>query len=338
MSEIRILSAAQVDKLFTVEMAMQAVEDAYTQKCSGAGGVWPMVFHEFEHGVADLDIKSGDLGAKQIFGLKLVSWYGKNPERGLPELFGTLLLCDRETGAPVALMNAGPITGLRTGAAAAVGAKYLARPDSKRLLMVGCGAQSAYMTAATLYAMPELSHVTLANPRTPGKAAVRLPAFAARVSALLDGCGVEREVAFESAWDFESAVRLADVILTATPSREPLIKRDWVQPGTHLSCIGADISGKQELESALLGSARVFGDDAGQCFAVGECEIPHREGVLDALTAEIGDVILGRAQGRVSNEDITVFDSTGIALQDLASGAVIIERARELDVGLVTEL
>ena len=117
MSEIRILSAAQVDKLFTVEMAMQAVEDAYTQKCSGAGGVWPMVFHEFEHGVADLDIKSGDLGAKQIFGLKLVSWYGKNPERGLPELFGTLLLCDRETGAPVALMNAGPITGLRTGAA-----------------------------------------------------------------------------------------------------------------------------------------------------------------------------------------------------------------------------
>ena len=202
MSEIRILSAAQVDKLFTVEMAMQAVEDAYTQKCSGAGGVWPMVFHEFEHGVADLDIKSGDLGAKQIFGLKLVSWYGKNPERGLPELFGTLLLCDRETGAPVALMNAGPITGLRTGAAAAVGAKYLARPDSKRLLMVGCGAQSAYMTAATLYAMPGLSHVTLANPRTPGKAAVRLPAFAARVSALLDGCGVELEVAFESAWDF----------------------------------------------------------------------------------------------------------------------------------------
>ncbi|HIS72616.1 MAG TPA: ornithine cyclodeaminase family protein, partial [Candidatus Scatomorpha pullicola] len=81
-----------------------------------------------------------------------------------------------------------------------------------------------------------------------------------------------------------------------------------------------------------------FGDDAGQCFAVGECEIPHREGVLDALTAEIGDVILGRAPGRVSNEDITVFDSTGIALQDLASGAVILERARELDVGLVTEL
>lgn len=120
MSEIRIISAAEVERLFTVKMALEAVEKAYAAKEGGSGSVWPMVFHDFETGVADLDIKSGDLDG--VFGLKLVSWFGENPSRGLPELYGTLLLCARESGAPLALMNAGGITGLRTGAAAAVGA------------------------------------------------------------------------------------------------------------------------------------------------------------------------------------------------------------------------
>ncbi len=338
MSKIRILSAADVEKLFTVDMALAAVEDAYVQKSDGSGSVWPMVFHDFETGVADLDIKSGDLGAKQIFGLKLVSWFGTNEARGLPELFGTVLLCDRATGAPVALMNAGPITGLRTGAAAAVGAKYLARPDSRSLLMVGCGAQSPYMVAAALYVLPGIERVTLVNPHNPARAAARLPGMAYKVAALLAGCGVKREYTFVSSEDTESAVRGSDVILTATPAREPMIRNAWVQPGTHFSCIGADMSGKQELDTDILRAARVFGDDAGQCFAVGECEIPHREGALDALAAEIGDVILGKAAGRVSPSDVTVFDSTGIALQDLASGAVILDRACELGEGIVVEL
>ena len=335
MSKIRILSAADVEKLFTVDMALAAVEDAYVQKSDGSGSVWPMVFHDFETGVADLDIKSGDLGAKQIFGLKLVSWFGTNEARGLPELFGTVLLCDRATGAPVALMNAGPITGLRTGAAAAVGAKYLARPDSRSLLMVGCGAQSPYMVAAALYVLPGIERVTLVNPHNPARAAARLPGMADKVAALLAGCGVKREYTFVSSEDTESAVRGSDVILTATPAREPMIRNAWVQPSTHFSCIGADMSGKQELDTDILRAARVFGDDAGQCFAVGECEIPHREGALDALAAEIGDVILGKAAGRVSPSDVTVFDSTGIALQDLASGAVILDRACELGEGIV---
>ena len=190
MSEIRIISAAEVERLFTVKMALEAVEKAYTAKEGGSGSVWPMVFHDFETGVADLDIKSGDLDG--VFGLKLVSWFGENPSRGLPELYGTLLLCARESGAPLALMNAGGITGLRTGAAAAVGAKYLARPDSKRLLMVGCGAQSPYLVAATLCAMPGIESVVLANPHNPSKAVEKLPAMREKVSALLAGSGAER--------------------------------------------------------------------------------------------------------------------------------------------------
>ncbi|HIQ86089.1 MAG TPA: ornithine cyclodeaminase family protein [Candidatus Scatomorpha gallistercoris] len=335
MSEIRIISAAEVEQLFTVKMALEAVEKAYTAKEGGSGSVWPMVFHDFETGVADLDIKSGDLDG--VFGLKLVSWFGENPSRGLPELYGTLLLCARESGAPLALMNAGGITGLRTGAAAAVGAKYLARPDSKRLLMVGCGAQSPYLVAATLCAMPGIESVVLANPHNPSKAVKKLPAMREKVTALLAGSGAERSFEFTATDSLEAAVREADIILTATPAREPMIKAEWVQPGTHLSCIGADISGKQEIDSAVFAAARAFGDDRAQCFAVGECEIPHRDGILTGLT-EIGAVMLGKAPGRLMFDDVTVFDSTGIALQDLASAAVILERAKALGVGTVVTL
>lgn len=335
MSEIRIISAAEVERLFTVKMALEAVEKAYTAKEGGSGSVWPMVFHDFETGVADLDIKSGDLD--DVFGLKLVSWFGENPSRGLPELYGTLLLCARESGAPLALMNAGGITGLRTGAAAAVGAKYLARPDSKRLLMVGCGAQSPYLVAATLCAMPGIESVVLANPHSPSKAVKKLPAMREKVTALLAGSGAERSFEFTATDSLEAAVREADIILTATPAREPMIKADWVQPGTHLSCIGADISGKQEIDSAVFAAARAFGDDRAQCFAVGECEIPHRDGILTELT-EIGAVMLGKAHGRLTSDDVTVFDSTGIALQDLASAAVILERAEAIGVGTVVTL
>lgn len=335
MSEIRIISAAEVERLFTVKMALEAVEKAYTAKEGGSGSVWPMVFHDFETGVADLDIKSGDLGG--VFGLKLVSWFGENPSRGLPELYGTLLLCARESGAPLALMNAGGITGLRTGAAAAVGAKYLARPDSKRLLMVGCGAQSPYLVAATLCAMPGIESVVLANPHSPSKAVKKLPAMREKVTALLAGSGAESSFEFTATDSLEAAVREADIILTATPAREPMIKAEWVQPGTHLSCIGADISGKQEIDSAVFAAARAFGDDRAQCFAVGECEIPHRDGILTELT-EIGAVMLGKALGRLTSGDVTVFDSTGIALQDLASAAVILERAEAIGVGTVVTL
>ena len=224
MSSIRILNASEIERLFTLDMAVSAVERAYRQKSEGAGQVWPMVFHEFQHGVADLDIKSGELQAEQIFGLKVVSWFGENGGKGLPALFGTSLLFDRRTGAPKALLNAGPITGLRTGAAAAVGARALARPESESLLMVGCGHQSPYLIAATLYDMPGIRRVQAANAKNPDRAAEALPALQAKVAELLAACGAERDYTLTAAADLETAVKESDVILTATPSYEPLIR------------------------------------------------------------------------------------------------------------------
>ena len=128
-----------------------------------------MVFYEFTPGVADLDIKSGNMNGLGCYGLKVVSWFGTNPDKGLPALYGTSLLFDLHTGAPKALLNAGPVTDFRTGAAGALGVKYLARPDSKVLTMVGTGALAPYLIAATLYLMPQLEHVYLVNPHHPEK-------------------------------------------------------------------------------------------------------------------------------------------------------------------------
>lgn len=337
MSVIKILSEEQIEKLFTIPMAIEAVKRAYLEKHSGQGGTWPMVFHEFDPGHADLDIKSGHLGGADLYGLKVVSWFGDNSGKGLPALFGTSLLFDLSTGAPKALLNAGPITHYRTGAAAAVGAKYLARPDAGTLLIAGCGALAPYLSAAALTTLPGLERVLLTDPKFPENGEKRCPTITEKVDALLQAGGVSRRVEILPA-ALEAGVRQADIIFTATPAYEPYIKVEWVRPGTHLSCIGADLSGKEEVDPELFRVARVFGDDQDQCLSVGECELPHRKGILSGLLGEIGEVMAGEVPGRTTLEDITIFDSTGIALQDLASAAGILEAADRAGIGVQVEL
>lgn len=337
MSVIKVLSAEDVERLFTIPMAIEAVERAYLEKHSGQGGAWPMVFHEFDPGHADLDIKSGHLGGAGVYGLKVVSWFGDNPGKGLPALFGTSLLFDLSTGAPKALVNAGPITHYRTGAAAAVGAKYLARPDAKTLLIAGCGGLAPYLVSAALWALPGLERVLLTNPKSPEKGESLCPSITKKADELLKaGGGCRRAEILPSG--LEDGVRQADIIFTATPAYEPYLKAEWVRPGTHLSCIGADMSGKEEVGAELFHTARVFGDDEGQCLSVGECEIPHRKGILAGLCGEIGAVMAGSIPGRIAPEDITIFDSTGIALQDLASAADVLAAAARENVGVDIEL
>lgn len=337
MSVIKVLSAEQIESIFTIPMAIQAVERAYMEKHSGQSGTWPMVFHEFDPGHADLDIKSGHLGGADTYGLKVVSWFGDNPGKGLPALFGTSLLFDLSTGAPKALLNAGPITHYRTGAAAAIGAKYLARPDAKTLLIAGCGGLAPYLAAAAITALPGLERVLLTDPKFPENGEKLCPSIMEKVGELLKAGGVSHRAEFLPA-ELEAGVKQADIIFTATPAYEPYLKAEWVRPGTHLSCIGADMSGKEEVEPGLFHIARVFGDDEGQCLSVGECEIPHKKGILSGLLGEIGGVMAGSVPGRTAPEDITVFDSTGIALQDLASAAGILEAADRANLGTDVEL
>ena len=172
MGQMVVLSAEEVSKVLTIEDAIAAVEEAYRQKATGKGVAWPMVYEQFEPGVADMDIRSGELAGSGLFGLKLTAWFSQNPKKGLPEIFGTTLLCDNATGEPLALLNASAVTGLRTGAAAALGAKWLARADASKLLVAGAGHMSTYMAAGVLAACPKVSEVKVWECRNCGHVVV----------------------------------------------------------------------------------------------------------------------------------------------------------------------
>lgn len=340
MAAITILSASDIEKVFTIADALKAVEDAYRQKAEGAGVAWPMVYAAFDPGVADMDIRSGELAASGLFGLKLTAWFSGNPAQGLPEIYGTTLICDNGTGAPLALLNASAITGLRTGAAGALGIKWLARKDAKNLLVAGAGHQSTYQVAAALAACPGINHVEVWDPRKAEAPEARVALMREEVAALLAAAGIERSYELVAVANGEEAAGRADAIITITPATIPIIKRSWVRPGTHISCVGADMEGKQELESALDAAACLFVDDRAQSVASGELEVAVKEGAISAddIVAELGEVIAGKVVGRTNDDQITVFDTSGIAVQDLASSKVAYERAVEAGLGVSVEL
>lgn len=340
MTQIRVLSADDISKVLAVTDAIEAVEDAYRQKAEGEGTAWPMVYEQFEPGVADMDIRSGELAGNGFFGLKLTSWFSRNPSRGLPEVFGTTLMCDDATGAPLALLNASAITGLRTGAAAALGVKWLARRDARSLLVAGSGHMSGYMVAATLAACEGIDHVEVWDPRKDEAPVSRVELMRDEVAGILADAGIDRDYRIVAVSDGEGAAGRADAIVTVTPATTPIIQAGWVRPGTHVSAVGADMAGKQELANELVASARLYVDDREQSVTSGELEVPVSQGAItpDDIVAELGEVIAGRAAGRTSDDEVTVFDTSGIALQDLAASRMAYERAVERDLGTVVEL
>lgn len=351
MSEVRILNHEIIDQVLDMKQVIGAVEKVYTLKSSGETDLFPMVFYEFERGKADMDIKSGYLKGENIYGLKLVSWFGENNKLGLPLLYGTTMIFDSKTGKPVGILNAEHVTGMRTGAAGAIGAKYLARKDSESLLMVGTGHQSTFQIAATLIAMDNIRTVRIYSPINRDKAKALIGIIKERLekdflskyekgSALYEEIKRKFDVSFEAVADIKEAAGKSDIIITATPARSPLIMKEWVRKGTHFSCVGADMEGKQEIDENIFKMARVYVDDMNQAVNVGETEIPIKKGVIarEDIIAEIGDVLLGRAIGRISDEDITIYDTTGIALQDLIVSKLALDIAEAKGLGIEVEL
>ena len=337
MFSVPVLSGKDLVSLLDMKDVLEVVRSVYERKAEGKTTVFPMVFHEFNSGVADMDIKSGDI-KDDIFGLKLVSWFAENPAKGLPALIGTILVCDSKTGAPLGIAEGSHITGMRTGAAAALGAQYLARPDASTLLMIGSGHISGFAVAAALIAMPQLTRVLVHRPRNCADSAAAATHLAEELvkefGICLDGITVE------GAPDLESATRISDVIFTATPARAPMILRDWVKAGTHISCIGADMPGKQEIDPAILADALVFTDDTNQCIGNGEVELAVKTGIISAdhIRGELGQVIAKQISARTDDSQITVFDTTGMALLDIATAKIAFTRAAERELGACVTL
>ena len=322
-----LLSRTDVADLLPMDACIEAVERAF--RLHGEGRADPPGVLSLHARDGSFHVKAGvlDLG-RRYFAAKTNANFSGNPERfGLPTIQGVLLLADAERGTPLALMDSAEITALRTGAATAVAARYLARPDAAVVTVCGCGTQGR----AQLRALAVVRAVTrtYAVDRDSTRAAV----FAREMSKVL---GIE-VVAQD---DLDAAVRASDICVTCTPSRRSILGPASVKAGTFVAAVGADNEVKQELDPALMASSVVVVDVLEQAVSIGDLHHALAAGIMTAgdVRAELGQVVAGLRPGRLSDNEIVIFDSTGMALEDVAAAAVVYERAvrdgRGLEVNL----
>ncbi|HZT92520.1 MAG TPA: ornithine cyclodeaminase family protein [Gaiellaceae bacterium] len=258
-------------------------------------------------------------GARPLYALKAVAIFPANAARGLDLHQGFVALFDGETGATRALLNAGAITAIRTAAVSAVATRLLAREDARTLAILGAGIQARAHVDA-LREVRAFDRLVVWG-RTPGR--------------LADVDGVE-EVG-----SAEDAVRFADVLVTATSAAEPIVRREWLRPGVHVNAVGSSIPTTRELDTATMAEAALFVDRRESTVnEAGDFLFPQREGAIgpEHIRAELGELILGTAQGRTRDDELTVFKSLGLAVEDLAAAEHVYLRAQAEDVGRVVEL
>jgi len=324
---ILILTRKEISSLLTLADYIGAVEEAFRLYAQGKS-LAPGLLH-IDSSPGEFHIKAGGLRlTRTYFGLKVNGSFFQNRERyGLPNIQGAIILFDGDYGYPLALMDSIEITIQRTGAAVAVAARYLARPESTVATVCGCGNQGRVQLRALLQVLP----IRKVFAYDMNEELARR--YAADMSATL-GISVTAQT------DLESAVQQSDVVTTCTPSKQYYLLKRYVRPGTFIAAVGADSPDKEELEPTLLAGTKVVVDLMEQCALVGELHHALDAGLVTPqdVHGELGDVVAGKVSGRTSAEEITVFDATGTALQDTAAAAIAYERAAKAGVGLTLHL
>ncbi len=302
MSSVPVFGAPDVEAAVAPERAVEVVRDAFI---AYSRGDWTMPSKVYVPAYP-----AGDFRAMPALGggfalLKWVTSFPGNPELGLPTVTGLVLVSDASNGMPVAVLDAGAVTALRTGAAAVLAAETLGRTDAEHAAVIGAGVNGRAVARTFLARRRKVSIWDVD--------AVRAEAAAS-------------ELAAEAAASREEALA-AELVATVTPGHEVLYPAGSLQPGQHVSLMGADGPGKSEIAPDELARVHVFADDWEQASHNGDLVHAVEAGVLgrDRVT-QLGDVLAGAAAGRASNDDITVFDSTGLAIQDLAIGIEVVRR------------
>lgn len=315
-----IVPEAEIAALISEQDAYEAVEAVFAAMARGAAVNFPVVREAIGHAEALYGFKSGFDRAGMVLGVKAGGYWPGNMARGLTNHQSTVFLFDPDTGRASAMVGGNLLTALRTAASAAVSIRHLARKDAKVLGMVGAGHQSAFQMRAAIR-LGGFERVVGWNPH---------PEMLGRLAETAEALGLPFE-----AVSLDNLGAQADVIITITSSFAPLLMAGQVRPGTHIACMGTDTVGKQEVEAALLVRARVFCDERAQSVTLGEAQHAVGAGLIapEAIT-EIGAVVAGLALGRQSEDDITLFDGTGVALQDLAVAAKALARAQERGVAV----
>ena len=305
-----------------MDLALTAVTEAFRAHGEGRVNMPPKVHLVMPRGSFKAMFGEIFLPAGHICGVKWNSNFPDNPHHGGLTIKGKLLLNDPATGLELADMDATRLTNFRTGAAGAVAVQHLARPGAARLGLVGAGAQARTQVAAIRKVRP-LKSITI-HSRT-----------ATRARGLRDELEATYGVKAVVVENVAQAVADQDIVVTTTPSTSPLVRREWVAPGTHINAVGADSPGKQELDPAILTAATIVVDDWAQCKDIGEINVPLAQGVLSPahIYGTLGEIVAGKKPGRTDPREITVFDATGLAIQDLALGLMIWQRALERGLG-----
>jgi alanine dehydrogenase len=324
--EVLWLAEEDVTSLLNMDDAIAAVEKAFADHGRCLTQMPPKSYLYFSKYDGDLRAMPAYLEGLEAAGVKIVNVHARNPEIGLPTVMALLVLNSPKTGAPVSIMGATYLTSMRTGAAGAVAAKHLARPKSRVVGLVGAGVQARTQLLG-LSKIFEIERVIVSD-----RSIDNAKSFVKYASKFLD-CDYHLTTDAKDACD-------CDILVTATPARRPVVKESWVKAGTHINAIGADAQGKQELQSSLTRKAKIVVDDIAQAAHSGEVNAPISEGALkpDDIFAQIGEIIVGKKPGRTCEEEITIFDSTGLGIQDVAVGSVVYEKALSSGMGVWLKL
>ncbi len=327
MDEVLFLSSSDVKSLVSMRDVVSAVEEAFRAYGKGTSKVAPVILTLIDRHDGEHEIKSGYV-EDYCIGAKIVTFYKNNrARRGRPALSGTIVLNDLDDGRPLAIMDGTYITAARTGAAGAVAAKYLARQNSAAVGVIGAGTQGRYQIAA-LNEVLKLESVRVYD--------INSESATEYVKEMTRNYPFR----FEQANSPRQAVQGADLIITVTPSTTPIVLDEWVTDGVHINAIGADSPGKQELDPKIVARAKVIVDSIDQCVERGEIQTAVRAGMLrkEAIYAELADIILGRKEGRVTSKEITLFDATGLAVQDITTAYTVYTLARQKGIGATFQL
>lgn len=317
-----ILTKKEVEKILPlgeIKKVINIVEKAFSDYGKGKVQMPAKLYLNFKEFNGDLRIMPSFSETLKMAGTKIVNVHPQNPKKRLLTVMAVIILNDPKTGLPLALMDGTWITAMRTGAASAVATKYLAQKNAKTLGVVGAGFQAITQIAAIakvrrlkeilVYDIKDQAIKNLA--RILAKENIRI-----KRGDLKEVCGKE-------------------ILVTVTPAREPVVKKEWILPGTHINAIGADAAGKEELDPLILKEAKIVIDNWEQASHSGEINMPLEKGLISKkdIFAELGEVVVGKKPGRENEKEITIFDSTGLAIQDLYTANLVFKLAKKKKLG-----
>ncbi|MBT2786283.1 MULTISPECIES: ornithine cyclodeaminase family protein [unclassified Halomonas] len=318
-----LLKKEEVSKLICMQETIDAVREAYKAFSRGEVVQPDYIGIDLPDPRGEIDFKAGYYKANEIISMKTSSGgFVDNPAHGLPSGMGNILLFDAMSCALICAMDGSLITGLRTGAAGAVSVQVLARKNAKKITTIGTGNQARMQIRAINEVMKiEEIHAWSRNPAT--------------LSRYKEDIESEFGIPVILANSNKEAVEQADILITTTRGKGPLVNADWIKPGTHIVAIGTDQQGKQELDPEIFRHAKIVNDSIEQCVTKGETCHPLHENIItrNDIHGEIGEILLNKKPGRENDTEITIFDSTGMAIQDNTTAFKIYSNAIENSIG-----